>query len=83
MVRNFVLSQAFASNAGPGGWNDPDMLEVGNDGMSYTEQRTHFALWVYARAPLIMGCDLGTITNATLDILTNQNLLDINQDSLG
>jgi len=59
------------------------MLEVGNGGMTFIEERTHFALWTYLRAPLIIGCDLGSITNETISILTNKNLIAINQDSLG
>jgi len=59
------------------------MLEVGNGGMTFNEERTHFALWTYLRAPLIIGCDLESITNETISILTNKNLIAINQDSLG
>ena len=43
--------------SGPGGWNDPDMLEVGNGGLTHEEEKTHFAMWALAKAPLIIGCD--------------------------
>ena len=64
--------------AGPGHWNDPDMLEVGNHGLTNTEEKTHFALWAFAKAPLIIGCDLNTVTNESLAILKNKNLIAIN-----
>ncbi|XP_004364049.1 alpha-galactosidase [Capsaspora owczarzaki ATCC 30864] len=69
--------------AGPGGWNDPDMLEVGNGGMTTTEYRTHFTLWSLMKAPLIIGCDITNMSNDTLAILTNTELIEWNQDSLG
>lgn len=57
--------------SGPGHWNDPDMLEIGNGGMSNDEEMTHFALWAIAKAPLIIGCDLTSISNTSKAILTN------------
>jgi alpha-galactosidase len=69
--------------AGPGHWNDPDMLEVGNGGMSFTENRAHFAMWCMLAAPLIAGNDLRTISNDVKSILTAKELIAINQDSLG
>ena len=69
--------------AGPGGWNDPDMLEVGNDGMSDVEYRTHFSLWAISKAPLIIGCDLTKMSNETFNILSNKEVIAINQDKLG
>ena len=68
---------------GPGGWNDPDMLEVGNGGMNTTEYRTHFSLWAISKAPLIIGCDITNMTQDTIDILTNEEVIAINQDELG
>jgi alpha-galactosidase len=59
------------------------MLEVGNHGLSHEEERSHFALWAFAKAPLIIGCDLNTITEESLSILRNKNLISINQDPLG
>jgi len=46
----------------PGHWNDPDMLQIGNGLLTTAEEQTHFALWAFAKAPLIIGCDLSTIT---------------------
>ena len=69
--------------AGPGGWNDPDMLEVGNGGMTLTEYKTHFALWAISKAPLLIGCDITKMTNDIKNILTNPEVIAINQDPLG
>jgi len=68
--------------AGPGHWNDPDMLEVGN-GMPVNEERAHFTMWAMLAAPLISGNDLRNMTSATLNVLTNKDVIAINQDSLG
>lgn len=59
---NFIQNAFHPEIAGPGGWNDPDMLEIGNGGLTLTEEKTHFALWCFARAPLILGNDLSTMT---------------------
>ena len=69
--------------AKPGQWNDPDMLEVGNGGMSGIEYRTHMSLWALLAAPLLAGNDLGHMTPETLSILTNPGLIAIDQDPLG
>jgi len=69
--------------AGPGGWNDPDMLEVGNGGMSDTEYRAHFSLWALMKSPLIIGCDITNMSAATLETLTNPEVIAVNQDPLG
>jgi alpha-galactosidase len=61
--------------AGPGAFNDPDMLEVGNGGMTDLEYRTHFALWSMMAAPLLIGTDLRRATPATMAILTNTDLI--------
>ena len=71
------------ADAGPGGWNDPDMLEVGNCGMSVDEYRTHLALWALSAAPLLLGNDLRQMTPATLALLRNRDVLAIDQDALG
>ena len=55
---NFKESQKHFERSGPGAWNDPDMLEIGNGGLTHEEEKTHFALWAMAKAPLIIGCDL-------------------------
>ena len=69
-------------HAGPGHWNDPDMMEVGN-GMAVHEDRAHFSLWCMLAAPLIAGNDLRTMSKETIGILTNREAIAINQDSLG
>ena len=69
--------------AHPGAWNDPDMLEVGNGGMTDTEYRTHFGLWAEMAAPLLIGTDLRKATPATLAILKNQDVIAVDQDPLG
>src|SRR5438477_6859 len=71
------------SYAGPGHWNDPDMLEVGNGGMTTTEYRSHFSLWALMAAPLIAGNDLRSMTPEIHDILTNKEVTAIDQDPLG
>jgi len=68
--------------AGPGHWNDPDMLEVGN-GITDTEGRSHFTMWCMMAAPLILGNDLRTMSKETLATLTNKEVIAIDQDTLG
>jgi alpha-galactosidase len=72
-----------AEYAGPGHWNDPDMLEVGNGGMTDTEYRSHFSLWAIMAAPLLIGADLRNVSQATYDILLNRDVIAVNQDRLG
>jgi alpha-galactosidase len=72
-----------APYAGPGHWNDPDMLEVGNGGMTAEEYRTHFSLWSMLAAPLMAGNDLGGMSAETREILTNREVIAIDQDPLG
>jgi alpha-galactosidase len=69
--------------AGPGHWNDPDMLEVGNGHFTEGENRAHFSMWAMMAAPLMAGNDLSRMTPTTLAILTNKNVIAIDQDSLG
>ncbi|CAN1275269.1 unnamed protein product [Linum perenne] len=73
----------WALNAGPGGWNDPDMLEVGNGGMTTEEYRSHFSIWALAKAPLLIGCDVRSMSNETYEILSNTEVIAVNQDKLG
>ncbi|WBC16576.1 RICIN domain-containing protein [Micromonospora sp. WMMA1998] len=83
-IQNIVdVTVPLAGYAAPGGFNDPDMLEVGRGGMTDTEMRSHFALWSVLAAPLMMGHDARSTNAATLAILRNQNLVAINQDTLG
>ncbi|PWZ14421.1 Alpha-galactosidase 1 [Zea mays] len=84
MLDNIDLNDAYARYAKPGGWNaDPDMLEVGNGGMAYNEYVVHFSLWAIAKAPLVIGCDVTRVSNETLGILSNAEVIAISQDRLG
>jgi alpha-N-acetylgalactosaminidase len=69
--------------AGPGHWNDPDMLMVGNAGVSLSEQRTQFALWAILAAPLYLSADLRTIEPEALEIALNRDIIAVNQDEDG
>lgn len=69
--------------AGPGHWNDPDMLEVGNKGLTLTEARTHFGLWCLLSAPLMSGNNLKEMSEEIAKILTNKEVIAIDQDPLG
>jgi alpha-galactosidase len=77
--QNMVL----APFAGPGHWNDPDMLEIGNGGMTDTEYKSHFSLWAEMAAPLLIGTDLRKASDETMKILTNKEVIAVDQDSLG
>jgi alpha-galactosidase len=72
-----------ASYAKPGHFNDPDMLEIGNGGMTDDEYRTHMSLWAMLAAPLLAGNDLRTMSLETLAILTNKEVIKVDQDPLG
>lgn len=83
-VMRLVDSQrGLAAFAGPGGWNDPDMLEVGNDGLSGVEARSHLMLWALLAAPLMAGNDLREMDADTRQLLTHRGILGISQDRLG
>jgi alpha-galactosidase len=77
------LQDGLQSYAGPGHWNDPDMLEVGNGGMTTDEYRAHFSLWGILAAPLLAGNDLRDMKPEIRDILTNKEVIAVNQDPLG
>jgi alpha-galactosidase len=77
--QNAPLAQA----AHPGAWNDPDMLEIGNGGMTNTEYRTHFSMWAEMAAPLLIGTDLRQAGPATMAIYLNKDVIAVDQDSLG
>src|SRR5438094_547694 len=83
MISLLDLSSQHAGVARPGAWNDPDMLEVGNGGMTDDEYRAHFSLWAIMAAPLMAGNDVRSMSAATRDILTNPELIAVDQDSLG
>jgi alpha-galactosidase len=72
-----------AAYAGPGAWNDPDMLEIGNSGLTDTEARTQFSMWAEMAAPLLIGTKLASASSATLTILGNSDVIAVDQDSLG
>jgi alpha-galactosidase len=77
------LQDGLESYAGPGHWNDPDMLEVGNGGMTVTEYRSHFSLWCILAAPLMAGNDIRTMTPEIAEILTNKEVIAVDQDPQG
>ncbi len=83
MLSNLGGNSPPAFLAGPGRWNDPDMLEVGNGGMTFTEDKAHFSLWCMVSAPLIMGNNLTNMSAQTLSILTNAELIAVDQDPAG
>src|SRR6185312_7172725 len=84
-----TLSSQYWHAAKPGAWNDPDMLEVGNGGMTRDEYRAHFSLWAMMAAPLMAGNDVRTMLDSTRlaastrDILLNRDVIAVDQDSLG
>jgi alpha-galactosidase len=69
--------------AGPGHWNDPDMLEVGNGKLTPDEMYTHMTLWSLLDAPLLIGCDMTQMDALTTSLFTNDEVLAVNQDELG
>ncbi|MGE5358697.1 MAG: glycoside hydrolase family 27 protein [Bacteroidales bacterium] len=77
------LNEKLYGAAGPGHWNDPDMMIAGMDGLSDTQNRSFFSLWCMMAAPLMAGNDLRRMTDATARVLTNQEAIAINQDPLG
>jgi len=83
MLSLLDLSSQHASVARPGAWNDPDMLEVGNGGMTDDEYRAHLSLWAIMAAPLMAGNDVRAMSATTRDILTNPDVIAVDQDSLG
>lgn len=83
MLKIFKQNVVLDRYASPGHWNDPDMLEVGNGGMTDTEYRSHFSLWSIMAAPLLIGTDLRTIKPDALQILLNKDVIAVDQDPLG
>jgi alpha-galactosidase len=83
-VLNIVdMNEPLWPHAGPGHWNDPDMLEVGNPGLTQTQSRSHFSLWAMMAAPLIAGNDVANMTAEIREILLNKEVIAIDQDRLG
>src|SRR5207253_3941241 len=83
MIGNYDINVGLYASAAPGAWNDPDMLEVGNGGMTDAEYRTHMSLWAILAAPLLAGNDLRNMTPATLQMLTNADVIAVDQDPMG
>ena len=83
MISRADLNNDWYNYSGPYGWNDPDMLEVGNGGMTTTEYETHFSLWCLMKAPLLIGTNVENMTSDTLRILRNSEVIAVNQDPLG
>jgi alpha-galactosidase len=83
MLNILDLQAGLSPYSGPGHWNDPDMLEVGNGGMTDNEYRAHFSLWAVLAAPLIAGNDLSSMTAETKAILMNTEVIAVDQDPLG
>jgi len=83
VVQILDLQAGLEAFSGPGHWNDPDMLEVGNGGMTDTEYQAHFSLWCLLAAPLMAGNDLRAMKPGTRDILTNREVIAVDQDPLG
>jgi len=83
MLGIFDKQNVLATYAAPGHWNDPDMLEIGNGGMTDTEYRAHMSLWSILAAPLLAGNDLRDMPPSIMEILTNREVIAIDQDPLG
>jgi alpha-galactosidase len=83
MLANLDQNGQHATAAHPGAWNDPDMLEIGNGGMTNDEYRAHFSLWAIMAAPLMAGHDVRTMSDSTKAILLNREVIAVDQDSLG
>ncbi|MEU4249528.1 NPCBM/NEW2 domain-containing protein [Amycolatopsis sp. NPDC026612] len=83
MLQILKANAPLAPYAGPGHWNDPDMLEVGNGGMTTEEYRAHFSLWAMMAAPLLIGADLRKVSPANFDVLRNTEVIALDQDRRG
>ncbi|WP_406405024.1 glycoside hydrolase family 27 protein [Streptomyces sp. NBC_00879] len=83
IVQNLHLNEKLAGYAGPGRWNDPDVLDVGSDKLTPTEYRSQFSLWSVSAAPLLIATNLLEASDETLAILKNQDVIDVDQDRLG
>jgi alpha-galactosidase len=83
VIRIGARASTIAQYSRPGGFNDLDMLFVGNRKLTENQERLHFGLWAIAKSPLIIGADLNNIPAASLNILKNKGIIDINQDRLG
>lgn len=82
IIKTIEMRKGIRQYSGPGHWNDPDMMEVGR-GMSLHEDRAHFSMWAMLAAPLMAGNDLRSMKKETAEILTNKDVIAVDQDSLG
>ena len=82
VMQCIAFNDSLRQYAGPGYWNDPDMLEVGN-GMTENEDRAHFTMWCMMASPLILGNDIRNMSAEVRDILTNREMIAVDQDALG
>jgi alpha-galactosidase len=83
MLKIFKQNVVLDKYASLGHWNDPDMLEVGNGGMTDVEYRSHFSLWAIMASPLLVGTDIRKIKPDALEILLNKEVIAVDQDPLG
>jgi alpha-galactosidase len=83
MIGNVEKQVLTSPYAGPGHWNDPDMLEVGNGHMTDEEYRTHMSLWALVAAPMLAGNDVRNMSSTTSSILLNREVIAVDQDPLG
>jgi hypothetical protein len=84
VLLNLEVTEPLWKAAGPGGWNDPDSLEIGVKGsLTTNEERAHFSLWALIKAPLLLGFDVRNASEATIEMVTNPEVIAINQDALG
>ena len=80
VAKNFKHNLEHAERSGPGGWNDPDMMEVGVGNLTVVEEMTHFSLWAISKAPLITGCGITSVRLESLEVLQNNDIIAVNQD---
>ena len=83
VVRNFESSSAHSVFSGPESWNDADMLEIGNAGLSDTEAQAQMSMWAISPSPLLAGADLTHMSSRAVEIYMNREVLAVNQDALG
>jgi len=82
-MRIINFAAPLGQKAGPGSFNDLDMLEIGNGGMTYDEYVTHFSMWAIVKSPLILGNVVTSMSDETLSIISNEQIISVNQDPIG
>eukprot|EP00823_Brevimastigomonas_motovehiculus_P004855 TRINITY_DN3316_c0_g1_i1.p1 TRINITY_DN3316_c0_g1~~TRINITY_DN3316_c0_g1_i1.p1 ORF type:complete len:413 (-),score=86.01 TRINITY_DN3316_c0_g1_i1:29-1267(-) len=80
---NMDLNNLFSHVAGPGGWNDADMMEIGNGGLTHSEEIVHMSVWALIKSPLLIGCDLNNVSSESVALYMNSDVLAVSQDKLG